>query len=33
LKEKFAEYNPIFVSAFKKINLEELKDKIVEILN
>ena len=22
MKEKFAEYNPIFVSAFKKINLE-----------
>ncbi len=29
LKEKFAELNPIFVSAYKKVGLDELKGKIV----
>lgn len=32
LKMRFSEYNPIFVSAFEKINLEELKEEIVKKL-
>ena len=32
LKQEFSEYNPIFISAFKKINLDELKKKIEENL-
>lgn len=30
LKREFKEYNPIFISAYKKINLEELKDEITK---
>lgn len=32
LKQEFSEYNPIFISAFEKINLDELKKKIEENL-
>lgn len=32
LKSEFKQYNPVFISAFAKINLEELKQKIVENL-
>ncbi|PID83973.1 GTPase HflX, partial [Candidatus Gracilibacteria bacterium] len=29
LKEKFAKYNPVFVSAYKKVGLDELKERIM----
>lgn len=32
LKREFSDYNPIFISAFKKINLEELKSEIERVL-
>ncbi len=30
LKEKFAKYNPVFVSAYKKIGLDDLKERILK---
>jgi GTP-binding protein HflX len=32
LKEKYSDLNPVFISAFKKIGLDELKERIVEEL-
>lgn len=32
LKREFSEFNPIFISAYEKINLEELKEKIIKNL-
>jgi 50S ribosomal subunit-associated GTPase HflX len=32
IKEKFSHLNPIFISAYKKVGLEDLKAKIIENL-